>query len=138
MSPLVSKKRRRRATTAAGKPRRHRLKLPGAPGIDEGVDLSSMSPAMVDRLFWRAGFGPSAQDRATWTGKPVSEAVAWLLSAPASVAGSPGTRDGKALDPTGDDTDLVLGWVDRMVRGTNPFVERMGFFWHRHFANSRA
>ena len=24
-----------------------------------------------------------------------------------------------------------------MVRSTNPFVERMGFFWHRHFANSR-
>ena len=87
MSPLVSKKRRRSAGAAAGKPRRHRLKLPGAPGIDEGIDLSSMSPAMVDRLFWRAGFGPSAQDRATWTGKPVSEAVAWLLSAPASVAG---------------------------------------------------
>ncbi len=24
-----------------------------------------------------------------------------------------------------------------MVRSTNPFVERLGFFWHRHFANSR-
>ncbi len=137
MSPLVSKKKRRRAAVAAGKPRRHRLKLPGAPGIDDGVDLSSMSPAMVDRLFWRAGFGPTAQDRATWTGKPVSEAVAWLLSSAAGAAGSPGTREGKPLDPTGDDTDLVLSWVDRMVRGTNPLVERMGFFWHRHFANSR-
>jgi len=137
MSPLVSRRRRRRTTVAAGKPRRHRLQLPGAPGIDEGIDLSSMSPAMVDRLFWRAGFGPTAVDRATWTGKPVSDAVAWLLSSPAGVGGTPGTRDGKALDPTGDDTDLVLSWVDRMVRSTNPFVERMGFFWHRHFANSR-
>ena len=47
------------------------------------------------------------------------------------------TRDGKALDPTGDDTDLVLAWVDRMVRTPNPLVERMTFFWHRHWANSR-
>ncbi len=31
----------------------------------------------------------------------------------------------------------MLSWVDRMVRSTNPFVERMRFFWHRHFANSR-
>ena len=135
MSPLVSKRRKKAAVTA-GKPRRHRLRLPGAPG-EEGVDLSSMSPAMVDRLFWRAGFGPTDKDRATWTGKPVSEAVAWLLSAPAGVAGSPGTREGKPLDPTGDDTDLVLSWVDQMIRSTNPFVERMAFFWHRHWANSR-
>ncbi len=136
MSPLVSKKRKRRSAVSAGKPRRHRLRLPGAPG-EEGVDLSSMSPAMVDRLFWRAGFGPTDNDRAAWTGKPVSEAVAWLLSAPAGVAGSPGTREGKPLDPTGDDTDLVLSWVDQMIRSTNPFVERMAFFWHRHWANSR-
>jgi uncharacterized protein (DUF1800 family) len=135
MSPLVSKRKRKKAVKA-GKPRRHRLRLPGAPGED-GIDLSSMSPAMVDRLFWRAGFGPTDKDRATWTGKPVSEAVAWLLSAPAGVAGAPGTREGKPLDPTGDDTDLVLSWVDQMVRSTNPFVERMAFFWHRHWANSR-
>ncbi len=129
--------KKRKAKKAVAKPRRHRLTLPPAPVVDEGIDLSSMSPAMVDRLFWRAGFGPTVADRAAWTGKPVSDAVAWLLSAPAGVTGSPGTRDGKALDPTGDDTDLVLSWVDRMVRSTNPFTERLGFFWHRHFSNSR-
>ena len=76
---------------------------------------------MVDRLFWRAGFGPTAADRATWTGKPVSEAgrLAALVAGRDS-AGPPGTRDGKALDPTGDDTDLVLSWVDRMVRSHEP------------------
>ena len=135
MSPLVSK-RKRRAAQSAGKPRRHRLRMPGAPG-DEGIDMSSMSPAMVDRLFWRAGFGPTDKDRAAWTGKPVSEAAAWMLSTAGGVAGSPGSREGKPLDPTGDDTDLVLSWVDQMVRCTNPFVERMAFFWHRHWANSR-
>jgi uncharacterized protein (DUF1800 family) len=137
MSPLATRKRKRKAAAKPGRPRRHRLKLPTAPSTDETIDLSSMSPAMVDRLFWRAGFGPSAAERASWAGKPVAEAVAWLLSAPAGVAGSPGTREGKALDPTGDDTDLVLSWVDQMVRCTNPFVERMAFFWHRHWANSR-
>ncbi|MEO9173990.1 MAG: DUF1800 family protein, partial [Gaiellales bacterium] len=40
-------------------------------------------------------------------------------------------------DPFGDDTDLVLSWVDQMIRTPNPLVERMTFYWHRHFANSR-
>ena len=119
------------------KPRRHRLHVP--PGGAFNGSPTSMSQAMVDRLFWRAGFGPSAGDRATWTGKPLDDAVDFLLNTPqgALVGGDP-TRDGKPLDPTGDDTDLVLSWVDRMVRTSNPLVERMTFFWHRHWANSRA
>ena len=133
----MSRQAKRHAKQAAAAPRRHRLKLPPATGGAQAVDVASMSPAMVDRLFWRAGFGPTPQDRLAWTGKPATEAVAWLLSSPAGVAGSPGTRDGKPFDPTGDDTDLVLSWVDRMVRSTNPLVERLGFFWHRHWANSR-
>jgi uncharacterized protein (DUF1800 family) len=92
---------------------------------------------MVDRLFWRAGFGPTSQDRETWTGRPLADAVDWLLSTPAGLNGPPPTNNGNPLDPTGDDTDLVLSWVDRMVRATNPFVERLTFFWHRHWANSR-
>jgi uncharacterized protein (DUF1800 family) len=96
-----------------------------------------MTEAMVDRLFWRAGFGPREQDRSTWTGQPVSKAVDWLLSTPAGSAGVAGTDSGKQLDPTGNDTDLVLSWIDAMVRATNPFAERLTFFWHRHWANSR-
>ncbi|MCU0314750.1 MAG: DUF1800 domain-containing protein [Solirubrobacteraceae bacterium] len=133
----AARKRRRRAAAGAGRPRRHRLSMPPAPGASD-LDLSAMSPAMVDRLFWRAGFGPTEQDRAQWTGRPVAEAVRWLVSTPAGVAGTPGTREGKPLDPTADDTDLVLSWIDRMVRSTNPFVERLTFFWHRHWATSRA
>jgi uncharacterized protein (DUF1800 family) len=30
-----------------------------------------------------------------------------------------------------------MEWLDRMQRTTNPFVERMNFFWHRHWAVSR-
>ena len=139
MSVLHGKKKAKHKHKAAHKlTRRHRLKRPPGRPKTTAVDLKSMTPAMVDRLFWRAGFGPTADDRNRWRGKPVADAVAWLLSTPAGTAGDAGVRDGKPLDPTGDDTDLVLSWVDRMVRSTNPFVERLTFFWHRHWANSRA
>jgi uncharacterized protein (DUF1800 family) len=96
-----------------------------------------MTQSMVDRLFWRAGFGPTEQDRLSWTGKPVAQAVAWMLSTPAGVSGPGGALKGTPLDPTASDTELVLSWIDRMIRSTNPFVERLTFFWHRHWANSR-
>jgi uncharacterized protein (DUF1800 family) len=96
-----------------------------------------MSAAMVDRLFWRAGFGPTNADRERWTGNTLGAAVDWLLGTPAAYSGSPGTDRGAPLDPTGNDDDLVLAWVDQMNRAINPFVERMTFFWHRHWANSR-
>jgi uncharacterized protein (DUF1800 family) len=119
------------------KPRKHRLHVPPA-GAFNGSP-TAMSQAWVDRLFWRAGFGPSATDRTNWIGKPLEDAVDSLLNTPqGALVGAEPTRDGKALDPTGDDTDLVLAWVDRMVRTSNPLVERMTFYWHRHFANSRA
>jgi len=98
---------------------------------------TTMSSAMVSRLFWRAGFGPDKADLARWTGKPLGAAVDWLLNTPAAYSGSPGTDQGEAFDPTGNDSDLVLSWVDQMIRSVNPFVERMTFFWHRHWANSR-
>src|SRR5437016_5422185 len=110
------------------KARRHRLHAP--PGGSFTFTPTSMSQAMVDRLFWRAGFGPSATDRATWTGKTLEDAVDSLLNTPqGALIGPEPANDGKALDPTGDDTDLVLAWVDRMVRTPNPLVERMTFFW---------
>jgi uncharacterized protein (DUF1800 family) len=110
------------------------------PAVQSGGRITpdtAMTAAMVDRLFWRAGFGPTEADRKRWTGKTLQSAVNWLLNTPAGYSGSPGTDQGKALDPTGDDSDLVLSWVDQMNRAINPFVERMTFFWHGHWANSR-
>ncbi len=101
------------------------------------ITVQAMSPAMVERLFWRAGFGPTPQDRAKWTGRPVTDAVDHLLSAPATLVGPEPERDGDPIDPTSNDTDLILWWLDQMIRSTNPFVERMCFFWHGHTANSR-
>ncbi len=136
---LKHKRKPKKAGIATAAPRKHRLHLPPADDAGAGsVDLTSMSPAMVDRLFWRAGFGPTEAVRAQWTGAPVSAAVDSLLGSASTLAGTAGTNAGKALDPTNEDTDLVLSRVDQMVRTTTPFVERLAFFWHRHFANSRA
>jgi uncharacterized protein (DUF1800 family) len=138
VKPKAKSKHKPKASAASSTPRRHRAHLPAPPEADSSIDLTSMSPAMVDRLFWRAGFGPTEADRATWTGLSVSAAVDSLLGTPSTIAGSPGTNDGKALDPTNQDTDLVLSRIDSMVRSNTPFIERLAFFWHRHFANSRA
>jgi hypothetical protein len=117
--------------------RKHRQHVPPAIATT-AVSPLSMTQPMVDRLFWRTGFGPGPLDHGNWVGKPVTDAVDKILSTPAApLVGAPPTNGGMALDPFGDDTDLVLSWVDQMVRTPNPFVERMTFYWHRHFANSR-
>ncbi len=116
----------------APKRRRRRLHKPLLTWADK-----KMTAAMVDRLFWRAGYGPSPQDRALWTGKRVGAAVNWLLTTPPTLVGNPPNNGGVPLSPTTSDTDLVLDWLDRMIRSDNPLVERMTFFWHRHFAVSR-
>jgi uncharacterized protein (DUF1800 family) len=124
----------RARTTAARRPRRRvrRIRKPVLNWADK-----KMTTAMVDRLFWRAGFGPSDADRAKWTGKRVGLAVNWLLTTRPTLVGNPPVNNNVALAPTANDTDLVLEWVDRMVRADNPLPERLTFFFHRHFATSR-
>lgn len=123
----------RRRTTGPQRGRRRRLRLPAAGGAQR-----RMTEAMVDRVFWRAGFGPTEADRRAWTGKSVGRLVDWMLSAPQQLEGTAAVRaDGTPLQPHASDTDLVLAWVDRMARSKNPLVERMTFFWHRHFATQR-
>ncbi|MFL5845546.1 MAG: DUF1800 family protein [Solirubrobacteraceae bacterium] len=108
------------------------------PPADTGVPLTA---AMVTRLFWRAGFGPSATDLTTWTGKSVESLVDHFLDTPQTLAATatpPKTQSGAAIDPLASDDDLVMEWLDHMQRAQNPFIERLTFFWHRHFAISRA
>jgi uncharacterized protein (DUF1800 family) len=120
-----------------------------------------MTSAMVERLFWRAGFGPGRTDRTAWTGKTVGELVDWFLTTPvevpvdstvfatdlavlydnyyASLPRPPLTSatTPTTIDPLASDTELELEWIDRMQRAVNPFPERLAFFWHRHWAISR-
>ena len=120
------------------KARKHRLHVPPGGAAGPGAGVTSMSAAMVTRLFWRAGFGPTAADITAWTGKSLDDAAEAILSKPtgALTGPEPLNADGKPLDPKNDNNDLVLQWLDRMVRTDNPTVERLAFFWHRHFGNS--
>jgi uncharacterized protein (DUF1800 family) len=98
-----------------------------------------MTEAMVDRFFWRTGFGPTEADRSAWTGKSVYQAVNAFLELPGGTVGAGGpSKNNAPLAPTEDDVDLVLAWADRMIRAKNPLVERLTFFWHRHFATQRS
>jgi uncharacterized protein (DUF1800 family) len=112
---------------------------PYKPPINMGPPSQTLTQAMVDRLFWRAGFGPSATDRQNWIGKPPSALVDWFLSAPYALrpTSTPPTNKGAAIDPLASDEELQMEWLDRMQRSLNPLPERMTFFWHRHFAVSR-
>ncbi len=107
---------------------------------------------MVDRLFWRAGFGPTADQRAYWTGARQDDLVDWFLNTPVTLTPTdkpPITVDGKTtdtppvpfpgdpIDPLASDYELELEWIDRMQRADNPFPDRLAFFWHRHWAISR-
>lgn len=114
--------------------RRRRLRRPAAGGAQ-----AALTRAMVDRLMWRTGFGPTEADRRRWIGKSLHRAVDGMLAAPQGVPTGPAAvrGDGTPLQPHESDVDMVLTWCDRMLRTRNPLVERMTFFWHRHFATSR-
>ncbi|MDH3724679.1 MAG: DUF1800 domain-containing protein [Thermoleophilia bacterium] len=120
--------------------RRRRLRRPLAAGPQK-----RMNKVMVDRMMWRTGFGPSNADRKKWIGRSVQDFVDELLTTPQGglrgAAPYKQERDDDPrtpLDPTEDDTDLVLEWCDKMIRLKNPFAERMAFFWHNHFATQRS
>ena len=118
----------------AAPPRRKRLRKPVAGGAQ-----AALTNAMVNRLTWRAGFGPSEASRAALRGLSLHRAVNRLIAAPQGplTGPEPVRADGTPLRPLESDTDLVLAWCDRMIRTRNPLVERLTFFWHRHFATSR-
>jgi uncharacterized protein (DUF1800 family) len=101
-----------------------------------------LTAAMVERLFWRAGFGSTPAQRAAWAGRTQAELVDWFLDTPrelAPTATPPLTGDTppEPIDPAASDTELELEWIDAMQRAINPLPDRLAFFWHRHWAISR-
>ncbi len=142
--------RRRRLTVPPGQTPAAQPPAPGAPpapgggggggagggggGVPSGPILTL---EMVDRLFWRAGFGPSQAIRNTWTGRTVAEAVDALLDTPQGApVGPQAALNGAPIDRLAGTNQLVLEWVGRMASSANPLVERLTFFWHRHWACS--
>ena len=71
----------RQPATATATPR-HRDRRPPTPDADPPDQLTA---AMVDRLFWRAGFGPTQAQRDAWTGKTHAELVDWFLNTPSAL-----------------------------------------------------
>jgi uncharacterized protein (DUF1800 family) len=106
-----------------------------------GPGPERMSAAMVERMFWRAGFGPSQAQRDAWVDKRQIDLVDWFLDTPYALEPTdtpPKTGTGiTPIDPKVSDDELVLEWLDRMQRAVNPLPDRLAFFWHRHWAVSR-
>ena len=97
---------------------------------------------MVDRLFWRAGFGATQAQRDAWVGRGHLNLVDWLLDTPPALAPTStppltGGTGNRPIDPLASEDELVMEWLDRMQRAVNPLRERLAFFWHRHWAVSR-
>jgi uncharacterized protein (DUF1800 family) len=121
--------------------------------------MTSASDALrsdLAHLYRRAGFGatPAELDAAVTAGYAAT--VAALVRPPSAsdqgVLATPPPQFTVAAAPGGSDTDaqrkayqarvssegkvLALWWLDRMVMASNPFPEKLAFFWHGHFATA--
>ena len=125
----------------------HGAALPAPPAGPDPPPLpppnlgSTLTAAMVDRLFWRAGFGATQAQRDAWVGRGHLNLVDWLLDTPPSLAPDQHPAADqlatRPIDPLASEDELVMEWLDRMQRAVNPLRERLAFFWHRHWAVSR-
>lgn len=91
----------------------------------------------IERLLWRAGFGPRPGDVRRLAAKGRRAAVEELLRPRgAKYAGPEAKVDGAPLDPLNVYSHDVLWWLDKCVRTRHPLAERMTLNWHDHFATS--
>jgi uncharacterized protein (DUF1800 family) len=99
---------------------------------------STFGREQAERLLWRAGFGPARGEAAAVAKQGLKKAVARLLHPPGY---GPSGRDptdskGRPLAPQDAVGHDHAYWLDRMVRGNQPLVERMALVWHDWFATS--
>jgi hypothetical protein len=93
----------------------------------------------AERLLWRAGFGPSPGHAEWLAGLGLHAAVAALTrpTGPATFTGAePTDSDGNPLAPADAWGHDHVWFLDRMVRTSQPLVERMTLIWHDWFATS--
>jgi uncharacterized protein (DUF1800 family) len=97
----------------------------------------------AERLLWRAGFGPKpGQSRklARLAERKGLKAAVRSLTRPAGkprlVGPEPVDEDGYPLAPFDAYGHDMLWWLDRMVRSTHSFAERMALVWHDWFATA--
>jgi uncharacterized protein (DUF1800 family) len=95
------------------------------------------SVADAQRLLWRAGFGVGLDNARAIAKLGLDGAVDSLLNPPAYAATGPEPTDrGAPIAPADASGHDHLWWLDRMVRGNQPLVERMTLVWHDWFATS--
>lgn len=107
----------------------------------------------LSRLVHRFGFGPKPGEYAAYLKETIPQARATILARRSHDPGlnalhtPPFPNMGQApSDPTANaaywqavyDQSISVGmwWMDRMVLADFPFVERMTWFWHGHWATS--
>ncbi len=88
-------------------------------------------PEAVGHLLRRAGFGQSAESAERLAGRSFEDVLEELLA----------DLEGQAVpDPPGFDAyepgAIQQLWLERMLAGRAPLVEKLAFFWHGHFATS--
>ena len=114
---------------------------PTATATPTPVNPDNMAVAMVDRLFWRAGFGPTQDQRTRGWARSRASSSTGSSTRPSSLdvhdAAAAGPRRRGRSTRSRSSVELELEWIDRMQRAVNPLPERLAFFWHRHWAISR-
>ena len=93
----------------------------------------------AERLLWRAGFGPSPGHAEALVAMGLHKAVASLTrpeGAETFTGAAPTDSNGGALAPEDLWGHDHLWFLDRMVRTSQPLVQRMTLLWHDWFATS--
>jgi uncharacterized protein (DUF1800 family) len=105
---------------------------------DVPVYRGNFGARQAERLLWRAGFGPRPGEAARLARRfNLNGAVHSLTRAKgkARLRGpEPVDEDGLPIAPYDAFGHDVFWWLDRMVRSTHPFEERMALIWHDWFA----
>ncbi|MEA2310531.1 MAG: hypothetical protein QOE28_499, partial [Solirubrobacteraceae bacterium] len=105
-----------------------------------GVYQGAFGHREAARLLWRAGFGPKPGDVERLAGMDLEAAVMSLTrpSGDATLDGPEPTVDGAPLSPLDTWSGPHLYWMDRMLRSSQPLVERLALVFHDWFATSNA
>jgi Protein of unknown function (DUF1800) len=125
---------------SALRPSRARRRVRPRPGQhDTASRARPIGQAAAHRLLWRAGMGPRPGDVAHLASMPRLQAVRSLTrprGAARLIGPQPHDAQGTALAPYDRYGHEHLWWLDRMVRSSQPLIERMTLVLHDWFATS--
>jgi len=101
------------------------------------VTRATKAEREIERLLWRAGFGPRPGEARRLARRGRRAVVGDLLHPRGpQVSGPPPRTEEGPLDPLNAWSHDTLWWLDRCVRTRHPLAERMTLNWHDHFATS--